>query len=584
MQPSITEIHQLKGTGFIAWTLIYLFLCLGAANSEPLELYFVDQGHPASSDSNPGTESLPWKTLQHAANLLVAGDLLLVKTGVYREQVIPKNSGTAEHPIYYLVDQGSTVTIDGGNLALSPHSGLFQIQGLSHLRVSGFRVVRSGPHGTNVGISVVDSEDIRVENNFVSDTASSGIFVWSSYDVVVAENEVTRAMSAGASSENECITLGQTGLFVVRNNHVHHSPAPEITARRGEGIDVKDGSNQGTIHHNHVHHVPAVGIYVDAWDRHTYDISVYSNRVHHVDGDGLSVGSEQGGLLESIEFTNNISYQNRLTGITSHSCCTTEHPVDRLWITNNTFFNNGWDHVTNPWGGGIHLENDQAQSTLVRNNIVSDNLSFQLALEGTTDVQVDHNLTHGYRSYPGETYGSQAQVGNPDFFDANNGDFHLQLSSVAIDAGYGLNVPGFDFDGRTRPQGPFPDIGAFEADSAGCIPDSTTLCLNQNRFRVTVMWTDFASRSGEAQVVPFGSEDSGLLWFFAEDNWEMLIKVIDGCTYNEHFWVFASATTNVEYTLTVTDTQTGQVEHWHNPLGRSSPAITDTKAFGTCPG
>ena len=93
---------------------------------------------------------------------------------------------------------------------------------------------------------------------------------------------------------------------------------------------------------------------------------------------------------------------------------------------------------------------------------------------------------------------------------------------------------------------------------------------------------DFQGETGLAQVVPFGSDDSGLLYFFSPNNWEMLIKVLDGCPLNSHFWVFAAATTNVEYTLRVTDTETGVVKEYWNPLGNAAPSITDTSAFSTC--
>ena len=79
------------------------------------------------------------------------------------------------------------------------------------------------------------------------------------------------------------------------------------------------------------------------------------------------------------------------------------------------------------------------------------------------------------------------------------------------------------------------------------------------------------------------SPDSGLFWFFSPNNWEMLVKVLDGCRSNGHYWVFAAATTNVEYTLRVTDTDNGVSKQYFNPLGQASPAITDTSAFATCP-
>ncbi len=121
------------------------------------------------------------------------------------------------------------------------------------------------------------------------------------------------------------------------------------------------------------------------------------------------------------------------------------------------------------------------------------------------------------------------------------------------------------------------------AGPSDCVPDDQALCLNGGRFRVEIRWRNFADQEGPARVVEVDSDESGLFYFFTPDNWEMLLKVLDGCAYNGHYWVFAAATTNVEYTLRVTDTQTGELQEYFNPLGTASPAITDTKAFATCP-
>ncbi len=115
-----------------------------------------------------------------------------------------------------------------------------------------------------------------------------------------------------------------------------------------------------------------------------------------------------------------------------------------------------------------------------------------------------------------------------------------------------------------------------------CVRDARGLCLSRERFRVEVEWRDYEGNTGSGQVVPVGSDDSGLFWYFDADNWEMLIKVLDGCAINERFWVFAAATTDVEYTLRVTDTAMGAVREYFNPLGTASPAITDAGAFATC--
>ncbi len=124
--------------------------------------------------------------------------------------------------------------------------------------------------------------------------------------------------------------------------------------------------------------------------------------------------------------------------------------------------------------------------------------------------------------------------------------------------------------------------GVFDVTQVD-VCDGTTLCLHQERFRVDLEWRSFDDTTGSGRAVPFGSDDSGLLWFFEADNWELLIKVLDGCAFNDRFWVFAAATTTVEYTLRVTDTQVGTVREYFNPLGTAAAAITDTDAFAACP-
>jgi hypothetical protein len=120
------------------------------------------------------------------------------------------------------------------------------------------------------------------------------------------------------------------------------------------------------------------------------------------------------------------------------------------------------------------------------------------------------------------------------------------------------------------------------APVAACVADSHTLCLNNNRFKVTLSWKTNTGQTGVATKVAVPSTDSGLLWFFEDDNWEMLVKVLDGCAVNNNYWVFFVAATDVEYTLTVVDTQTGKVQVYYNPQGRPSPLVTDTSAFAVC--
>ncbi|HEX7182999.1 MAG TPA: hypothetical protein VF756_14250 [Thermoanaerobaculia bacterium] len=105
-----------------------------------------------------------------------------------------------------------------------------------------------------------------------------------------------------------------------------------------------------------------------------------------------------------------------------------------------------------------------------------------------------------------------------------------------------------------------------------------TLSLHDGRFQVQVSWND--TRHGETGVgraIPLSS-DSGAFWFFQEHNLELMIKVLDGRTYNGHFWVFYGSLSDVEYEIEVTDTATGATRTYHNPPFQLA-SHADTHAF-----
>ena len=110
-----------------------------------------------------------------------------------------------------------------------------------------------------------------------------------------------------------------------------------------------------------------------------------------------------------------------------------------------------------------------------------------------------------------------------------------------------------------------------------CEQSATTLCLNGGRFRAEVVWRTEDGRSGAGQAVSLTSE-SGYFWFFEEGNVELVVKVLDGRTNNGHFWVFCGALSDVAYTITVTDTETGAVRTYDNLQG-SLASLADTRAF-----
>ncbi len=109
------------------------------------------------------------------------------------------------------------------------------------------------------------------------------------------------------------------------------------------------------------------------------------------------------------------------------------------------------------------------------------------------------------------------------------------------------------------------------------------ILLQNGRFLVTLEWNDSSGGSGFG--LPYiQSNDSVMLYFFDRNNWEMLVKVLDTCSFSPFFWVFAAAATDVQYRMEVIDLLTGVSRVYENPLDNAAPAINDTAAFPTCGG
>jgi hypothetical protein len=112
-----------------------------------------------------------------------------------------------------------------------------------------------------------------------------------------------------------------------------------------------------------------------------------------------------------------------------------------------------------------------------------------------------------------------------------------------------------------------------------CVANATTLCLNNGRFKVTAIFSapSLNITNAPAQAVPLTS-DTGYFWFFSASNVELVLKAVDGRTFNGFFWVFYGALSDVEYHITVTDTTTGAVKPYNNTAGHLA-SVADTAAF-----
>jgi hypothetical protein len=126
------------------------------------------------------------------------------------------------------------------------------------------------------------------------------------------------------------------------------------------------------------------------------------------------------------------------------------------------------------------------------------------------------------------------------------------------------------------------DLAQIIPKAGTCVAGPTSLCLSGGRFQVDVAWKTSNGNTGTGQAVPL-TTDTGYFWFFGASNVEMVLKVLNACTFNQKFWVYAGGLTNVETTIHVTDTMTGATKTYRNPQGTSFLPIQDSSAFGTCP-
>jgi hypothetical protein len=164
---------------------------------------------------------------------------------------------------------------------------------------------------------------------------------------------------------------------------------------------------------------------------------------------------------------------------------------------------------------------------------------------------------------------------NPfDFFESYRGGYE---QFYPPNDGYHLTNDGYDVLAE-----PFfePAKAAFDQPVlplTPCAASANVVCLNENRFKVEVQWlTASGTGPGVGQEL---TDDTGRFWFFNPANVELVVKVLDGRCLNEHYWVYYGSLTDVEFTLSVTDTTNGRLVKYRNPQGAfASKGDTDSFA------
>ncbi|HEV3459371.1 MAG TPA: hypothetical protein VHG32_22715 [Thermoanaerobaculia bacterium] len=133
----------------------------------------------------------------------------------------------------------------------------------------------------------------------------------------------------------------------------------------------------------------------------------------------------------------------------------------------------------------------------------------------------------------------------------------------------------------------FPFGGATCPAATSCTRTSGGACLVGARFQVTATYDNTVTGAGVGQVLSFSgtraeSNESVFYYFTDSSNFELGVKVLNACSFSNHFWVFIGGLTNQGWNVNVLDTQTGHQKTYGNTLGVTTVTVTDTAAL-PCP-
>jgi hypothetical protein len=147
----------------------------------------------------------------------------------------------------------------------------------------------------------------------------------------------------------------------------------------------------------------------------------------------------------------------------------------------------------------------------------------------------------------------------------------------------GVSAAAVSLPGANEPAARTAERAGAAAGRVACAANGTTLCID-GRFQIQVSYSTAqgGGSAGNGQAIgltSLGVAQGGLFWFFNADNPEMLVKVIDGCSLNQRYWVFYAAGTDVGFTATVIDLQTNARKTYTNKDGVAAPPVQDTSAL-----
>ena len=439
--------------------LLSLFVILSSLTYSK-QIYVSTNG----DDNNTGGLNAPFLTIQKAVDVAQAGDSVIIRGGLYRIKKALKIScrGNSSQWITIKSFPGEIATIDAKTFTEVKPSGeppsrfrlgAVQIENSSYLRFENITVINSTCAG--IMIKGPGTSNIQIYHCHVDRTYSSGIGVWYADSVEVKHCEITRAndksMKAPKQPErretpHEALTLAGAVNFDIAYNHIHLCYK--------EGIDCKEVSKHGIIHHNHIHDLERQGLYVDSWFGELADVELFENIVYECEW-GFAISAEgKKSNMKQVFFHHNILFNNRGSGILFGVWGHDEERKD-IYIYNNTIYNNGtyghWAGLT----GGIDIRSDNLKDVYIFNNIAFGNRNFDIAsFQNPEDgyksfkkqnIIIHNNLIGGIKPQTQEegaffkpVYAlphNYSAIADPLFTDADNHDFSLSKNSPAKDTG-----------------------------------------------------------------------------------------------------------------------------------------------------
>ncbi len=426
--------------------------------------------------------------------------------------------------------------------------------------------------GAGEDLGATGDLDIRDELTIVGNDGATSTFIEGSFD------------NPGSGWNDRVIDVLADGHLELQGVTVRYGRIAAQPGGAGIRVAGELHLSHGVVSSNSASGSTGGGIYVEGQDAvaNVVQSTIHGNQANSGGGAYIASTAGAGGTLN---LTNSTVANNAATAGSGGGLYFGENAGGT--VSNSTIARNS----STQKGGGIFKESapfTAIASPVLRNTILAGNLATAADWDCSGPVDsAGHNLLGDgtacidFGPGSGDLEGTAASRLDPKLSNLTElggptPTLGLLAGSPALNKGEDCEAE--DQRGADRPAAC--DIGAFEVTSQ-CVSGGATLCLNDGRFQIQATWqTNRSNGTGKGVQL---TDESGYVWFFDPTNVELTIKVLDGCTVNSRYWVFVSGLTNVGVQVTVTDTKTGAVKTYNNPINKTFAPILDTSAFSTCP-